>query len=72
MSTAAPAAARTGVTVREIAHGASLKPFVDFMWTVNGRDPQWVPPLRMALEPVLDRRKHPFHQHADVAYFVAE
>ncbi|MBB4636764.1 GNAT family N-acetyltransferase [Longimicrobium terrae] len=71
MSTAAPAAGQ-GLTVREIAAGESLKPFVNFAWTVNGRDPQWVPPLRMALEPVLDRKKHPFHQHADVAYFAAE
>jgi hypothetical protein len=75
MSTAAPAAGAAtagGVRVREIAPGQSLRPFVDFAWTVNGRDPQWVPPLRMALEPVLDRKKHPFHQHADVAYFAAE
>ncbi len=75
MSTIAPAAGAAtagGVRVREIAPGQSLRPFVDFAWAVNGRDPQWVPPLRLALEPVLDRRKHPFHQHADVAYFVAE
>lgn len=49
-----------------------MKPFIDFAWTVNGADPQWVPPLRMALAPVLDRNKHPFHQHAEVAYFLAE
>lgn len=65
-------AAAGGVTVREIAAGAPMAPFVDLSWTVNGRDSQWVPPLRMAFEPLLDRRKHPFHAHADVAYFVAE
>lgn len=67
---AAPRAAE--VTVREVPRGASLKPFIDFAWTVNGADPQWVPHLRMAIEPVLDRNKHPFHQHAEVAYFLAE
>jgi len=41
-------------------------------WRANKRDPMWVPPLRMATRTVLDRRKHPFHQHADVAYFLAE
>ncbi|MDP9348665.1 MAG: GNAT family N-acetyltransferase [Gemmatimonadota bacterium] len=58
--------------VREIAPGESLRPFVDLSWTINGRDPQWVPPLRMVFNALLDRRKHPFHQHADVAYFLAE
>ena len=74
MSTAAPAAAAAsaGVRVREIARGESLKPFIDYTWKINAGDPAWVPPLRMALTAVLDRDKHPFHQHADVAYFAAE
>jgi GNAT superfamily N-acetyltransferase len=49
-----------------------MKRFVDLSWTVNERDPVWVPPLRRELNKVLDRRKHPFHQHAEVAYFLAE
>lgn len=74
MSSAAPAAPSTArdVRIREIPHGGSMKEFVELSWKVNAGDPQWVPPLRMALEPVLDRKKHPFHQHADVAYFLAE
>jgi GNAT superfamily N-acetyltransferase len=58
--------------VREILPGESVRPFVDLAWTINARDPHWVPPLRMAVEGLLDRRKHPFHQHADAAYFLAE
>ncbi|HEX6371537.1 MAG TPA: GNAT family N-acetyltransferase [Longimicrobium sp.] len=74
MSSAAPAAppAARNVTIREIPRGASMKPFIELSWKVNAADPMWVPPLRMALEPVLDRSKHPFHRHADVAYFLAE
>ncbi|HYW13860.1 MAG TPA: GNAT family N-acetyltransferase [Longimicrobium sp.] len=77
MSSSAPAVPRAGpgaggVTIREIPRGGSMKPFIDLSWTINAADPQWVPPLRMALEPVLDRNKHPFHQHAEVAYFLAE
>jgi len=34
-------------------------------------DPQWVPPLLDELKKVLDKTKHPFHQHADSAYFIA-
>jgi GNAT superfamily N-acetyltransferase len=72
MTPAAQAGAAAGLRVREIAPGETLKPFIDLSWKINARDPHWVPPLRMALETALDRRKHPFHQHADVAYFVAE
>ncbi|HEV7588161.1 MAG TPA: GNAT family N-acetyltransferase [Longimicrobium sp.] len=49
-----------------------MKPFIDFSWTINARDPQWIPPLRLVFNALLDREKHPFHQHADVALFVAE
>jgi GNAT superfamily N-acetyltransferase len=72
VSRSASAGPGAGVRVREIAAGESMKPFIELSWRINAADPAWVPPLRMALEPVLDRRRHPFHQHADVAYFVAE
>ncbi len=57
--------------VREIPHGQSLRDFIDVAWTMNAADPNWVPPLRMNLAGVLDRKKHPFHRHAEVAYFLA-
>lgn len=69
VSAAGPAA---GIVVRELPPGESLEPFIGVAWKINARDPHWVPPLRSALRTVLDRGKHPFHQHADVAYFVAE
>lgn len=58
--------------VREIPPGESLRGFIDLAWKANAGDPRWVPPLRMAVEGLLDRRKHPFHRHAEVAYFLAE
>jgi hypothetical protein len=59
------------VEVREIPAGESLKEFVDLAWTINASDPCWVAPLRMSLNAALDRKKHPFHEHAEVAYFLA-
>jgi GNAT superfamily N-acetyltransferase len=67
LRTSAPA-----VSIREIGRGESLKPFINLSWTLNGGDPQWVPPLRMVFNALLDRDKHPFYAHADVAFFVAE
>lgn len=49
-----------------------MKPFIDLAWKLNSDDPNWVAPLRMSLSSALDRKKHPFHKHADVAYFLAE
>ncbi|HWK89049.1 MAG TPA: GNAT family N-acetyltransferase, partial [Longimicrobium sp.] len=76
MSTLSPAApprpAGAPFRIREIPPGESLRPFIDLSWTLNSGDPSWVPPLRMVIGQVLDRKKHPFHQHADVAYFLAE
>jgi GNAT superfamily N-acetyltransferase len=60
------------VRVRALRPDEPLKRFVDVAWQVNAGDPNWVPPLRMAINAVLDRRKHPFHRHAEVAYFLAE
>ena len=62
----------SSLTIREIRPGESLKPFIDLAWTINARDPLWVPPLRMTLATVLDRKKHPVHQNLEVAYFLAE
>lgn len=71
-ASAEPGSTAPAVSIREIGRGESLKPFIDLSWTLNGGDPQWVPPLRMVFDALLDRDKHPFHQHADVAYFLAE
>lgn len=72
MPASAPAASSTALRVREVPRGESLTPFIDLAWKINSRDPQWVAPLRMTVEGALDRNKHPFHKHAEVAYFVAE
>ena len=60
------------VRVRELAPGERLGPFLDVAWTYNAADPQWVAPLRMVVETVLDPKKHPFHEHAAVQLFLAE
>jgi GNAT superfamily N-acetyltransferase len=60
------------INIREIKPGESVKPFIDLAWTLNQHDPNWIPPLRMTMATVLDRKKHPFHAHAEVAYFLAE
>lgn len=63
--------AASGLQVREIPEGDPVDEFIDLAWRINAPDPQWIAPLRMSLRTALDRSKHPFHDHADVAYFIA-
>ena len=69
-----PRAARPGassIRVREVSPSEATGAFARLSWTMNAGDPNWVAPLRMALDPIL-KRKHPFHEHADVAWLLAE
>ncbi len=59
------------VTVRPVTSRAELDRFIRLPWRIYAGDPVWVPPLLGDLRTVLDRRKHPYHQHADVEYFLA-
>ncbi|NLG63319.1 MAG: N-acetyltransferase, partial [Candidatus Cloacimonetes bacterium] len=45
--------------------------FIDMQWRIYADDPNWVPPLRMAVRDLLNPSRHPFHQHAEVQCFLA-
>lgn len=63
----------TTLEVVPVRSKADLDAFVKLPWQIDAyrNDPNWVPPLIDELEKVLDKAKHPFHQHADAAYFIA-
>jgi len=48
-----------------------LGQFVRLPWQIYGDHSAWVPPLLFDLKTLLSVQKHPFHQHADVEYFLA-
>jgi hypothetical protein len=62
-----PLQIETAATAREV------RAFVDVPWRLfdDGRYPQWVPPLRMAVKDALDARRHPFYEGAARELFVA-
>jgi GNAT superfamily N-acetyltransferase len=64
-----PAASR--IEVRGVRGRGELKRFITFPWQIYAGDPNWVPPLIADIRAVLDRRKHPYHQHAESEYFLA-
>jgi GNAT superfamily N-acetyltransferase len=59
------------VTVRPVTGKDELDKFIKLPWQIYRGDPMWVPPLLMDVRAVLDPQKHPFHEHADVALFLA-
>ncbi len=64
---------RTETTVRITAvhDKRDLQRFIRFPWLLYAHDPAWVPPLLGEQKKILDRARHPFHQHAEVEYFLA-
>lgn len=45
--------------------------FVNLPHRIYKKCPQWVPPLNVDAYNQLNRRKHPFHEHSDVDFFLA-
>lgn len=61
-----------GLRIRELRGARELRAFVDAAWRIHSREPLWIAPPRSTIAAALDPRKHPFHQHSDVSYFLAE
>src|ERR1035437_2877249 len=45
--------------------------FVELPYSLHRQDPHWVPPLRIAVKELLDRKKHPFYANAEAEFFLA-
>jgi GNAT superfamily N-acetyltransferase len=62
---------KPAVTVEPVAGRADLERFLRLPWQIYADDPHWVPPLLSDVRAALDAATHPFHQHAEVATFLA-
>jgi hypothetical protein len=49
-----------------------VRKFIQFPFDLYRTCDQWVPPLASSVKLALDRKRHPFYQHSDAAFFVAE
>ena len=59
------------VTVIGAEDRATLRQFIEFPYQHYRSDPYWVPPLRIAQKDLLDKKKHPFYEHAEMQCFLA-
>jgi hypothetical protein len=49
---------------------SQVKRFVELPYRLYKDCPQWVPPLHVDAYMYLNRKKHPFHEHSDVDFFI--
>jgi hypothetical protein len=48
-----------------------VRRFVELPFRLYAECPQWVPPLNVDAYNQLNRKKHPFHEHSDVEFYMA-
>jgi GNAT superfamily N-acetyltransferase len=48
-----------------------IRRFIDLPYRLYRQHPQWVPPLRMDVELMLNPQKHPFYEHSTAEFFIA-
>jgi len=59
------------VTIVPVRTRSEKKRFIDLEWTINKNTPNWVSPLRIEREKILNTQKHPFYQHSEIELFLA-
>jgi GNAT superfamily N-acetyltransferase len=55
----------------ELQRKQHIRRFIDLPYRLYHKHPQWVPPLRMDVELMLNKAKHPFYEHSDAEFFIA-
>ena len=62
------------VTIRQIdtTKKREVKDFVQFPFSIYRENPYWVPPILLDVETALNPEKHPFYEHSEADFFVAE
>lgn len=56
----------------DTSNSQQLGQFLNLPFNFYKKCPQWVPPLQGDARRMLDRRHHPFYQHSDAAFFIAQ
>ncbi len=62
----------SGIEIVECTTPQLRDEFIFFQWKPYQGNPYWVPPLISERREFYDKTRHPFHQHADVAMFIAK
>ena len=60
------------VNIKAVKTGKDLNEFIDFPYKLYAGEKNYVPELRIVQKETLNKKKNPFFQHADAAYFTAK
>lgn len=59
------------ILVKQVVTKQELNRFIDFPWRIYKDNPHWVPPLKKDIRMKLNRKKHPFFEHAQMEMYLA-
>jgi GNAT superfamily N-acetyltransferase len=59
------------IQIVEAQDRRAFKDFLEVPYIVQGKNPVWVPPLRVQAKELFDEKKNPFFEHAKMRRFVA-
>ena len=60
-----------GVLVKPVRSWLDRRRFLDLPWSLYRNDPNWIPPLRRNAAELLNYRRHPFYDNAEIQTFLA-
>lgn len=61
----------SSLNIIPVASKSEFNKFIKFPWKIYSDHPNWVPPLLYDLKKVLNKKKNPFFNHADMELFLA-
>lgn len=59
------------VVVRPARSRSERKQFLQYPWRQYQGDPYWIPPLRLDQKELVNYKRHPFYDHAEIETFLA-
>jgi len=62
----------SSIKIKVVQSPKEIDTFIKFAWKIYKDDPYWVPPLIFDKKKILDRKKNPFFQHAEMEMYLAE
>ena len=60
------------VSALDISRRSDRRRFIELDRSIYEGDASWIAPLRVDMHTLLNPRKHPFHEHAEVAAYIVE
>lgn len=61
----------SAIEIKHVTSKKDLNTFLKFPWEIYKDDPYWVPPLLMEKKEILDKKKNPFFNNAEIDLYMA-